>query len=97
MTTGSAELDPRREFDVIVTNFSKIDCMLPNSIPVECVKQDSSAVTTSSRETGKKYARTLHIPTSVAEAASYASSSTISRDNGAPDSVTAPARQDHTD
>lgn len=51
MTGGAAELDPRKEFDVTVANFSRMDRTLPRHTVIENAKQNPIAIITLFRET----------------------------------------------
>lgn len=83
MTGGIVELDPRKELDVIVTDFTPKDSFLPKNAVVGYAPRNPLATTIPSREIGEQYAQTLHIQTIVAQAAPAMSSSTASRNNDA--------------
>lgn len=83
LTSEVAELDPRKESDVVVADFTRADIMLPKSAVIEYAKWNCRAVTTASREISEQFARILYIQTSVAQDASPTVLSTLFRDKGA--------------
>lgn len=91
--SGIAELDPRKEFDVVFADFTRMNRTFPKSIITEHAKREYFADTASSRKTGEHYAQTSHTATSAAHDAPAMFSCTVSRKDRTSDSGAPLARQ----
>lgn len=99
MTKDIAELDPRKEFDMLVANFSRTRRALPKHTVIGYAKRSLLALITSSRATREQYARNLHIQSSTVPDTPHTlpASSTKPQNIGTTSSASPPAWQAQVD
>lgn len=99
MTNSIAELEPRKEFDVLVTNFSRTDRTFLKHNAIGHSKRSPLALNIPSRATSEQYTRILPIPSNAVHDTPHTSSAspTKSQHTGTTSFASPPAWQDQVD